>query len=128
MSAWTYVRRTLLPVRNVGTLSWLAHRVTGIALALYLVPHFISIHSALGGPGAFDRSLAAFRGPLFKTAEFLLIGVVAFHLFNGLRIIAVDFLNVTGSQRLLFWVTMIATAAVLVAASVLFVPRILGPS
>ncbi len=128
MSAWTYMRRTLLPVWNVGSLSWLAHRLTGIALALYLIPHFISIHSAQGGPAAFDRSLAAFRGPIFKSAEFLLIGVVSFHLFNGLRIIAIDFFNVSGHQRLLFWLTMTATATVLLAASLLFVPRILSPS
>jgi succinate dehydrogenase / fumarate reductase cytochrome b subunit len=126
MSAWGTMRRTLLPARSAGSLSWLAHRLTGIALALYLVPHFVSIHSALGGPAAFDRSLAALRGPIFKAAEYLLVGAVAFHLFNGLRIIAIDFLNVTGQQRLLLWLALAATAAVLAAASVLFLPGILG--
>ena len=128
MNLWTYLRRTLLPQFNVGTLSWLAHRATGVALALYLIPHFVSIHSAQGGPQALDTTLAGYRGPLFKAAELLLIGVVAFHGFNGLRIVALDFFSVTGQQRLLFWLTLAATACVLVAASFLFVPRILGPA
>ncbi|HKI98973.1 MAG TPA: succinate dehydrogenase, cytochrome b556 subunit [bacterium] len=122
-----YVRRTLLPLVNPGTVAWLLHRVTGVALALYLIPHFVSIHAAIGGRQALDGELAGFRTPLFAVAEWLLIGAVAFHAFNGLRIIAVDCFDLTGRQRLLFWLVLAACAAVFVAASTLFVPRILAP-
>jgi len=122
-----YVRRTLLPLVNPGTVAWLLHRVTGVALALYLIPHFVSIHAASGGRQALDAELASFRTPLFAMAEWLLIGAVAFHAFNGLRIIAVDCFDLTGRQRLLFWLVLAACAAVFVAASTLFVPRILAP-
>ncbi len=123
-----YLRRTLLPRPNIGNLSWLAHRLTGVALAVYLIPHFVSIGSARGGAAAFDGELAVYTAPIFKAAEFLLILVVAFHLFNGLRIIAVDFFNLSGHQKLLFWLVMVACAAVFLAASLLFVPRILAPA
>ena len=47
-----YLRRTLLPRVNIGNLSSLAHRLTGVALALYLIPHFLSIGSARHGAAA----------------------------------------------------------------------------
>jgi succinate dehydrogenase cytochrome b subunit len=122
-----YVRRTLLPLVSPGAVAWLLHRVTGVALAAYLVLHFISIHAARGGKAALDAELAGFRTPVFAVAEWLLIGAVAFHALNGLRVIAVDFLDLTGRQRLLFWLVLAACAAVFLAASALFVPRILAP-
>ena len=122
-----YVRRTLLPLVNAGTVAWLLHRVTGVALALYLIPHFVSINAARGGPEALDAELRGFAGPVFAVAEWLLIGAVAFHAFNGLRLIALDAFDVTGRQKLLFWGVLLACAVVFIAASTLFVPRILAP-
>jgi succinate dehydrogenase / fumarate reductase cytochrome b subunit len=123
-----YLRRTLLPLVNAGTLAWLLHRVTGVALAVYLVPHFISINAARGGPRALDAELAGFATPLFAVAEWLLIGAVAFHACNGLRIVAVDFLDLAPRHKLLLWLVLLACAAVMLAASTLFVPRILAPA
>lgn len=129
MTAMTaYLRRTLLPVVNTGTVAWLLHRVTGVALAVYLVPHFVSINAARGGPAALDAELAAFATPVFAAAEWVLVGAVAFHAFNGLRIIAVDFFDLSRQHKLLFWVVLLACAAVMGAASTLFVPRILAPA
>lgn len=121
-----YLRRTLLPLLNAGTLAWLLHRLTGVALAVYLVPHFISINAARGGPAALDAALGGFATPMFAVAEWLLIGTVAFHAFNGLRIIAVDFFDLAPRHKLLFAVVLLACVAVMAAASVVFVPRILG--
>ncbi len=122
-----YFRRTLLPLVNAGTVAWLLHRVTGVALAVYLVPHFVSINAARGGPAALDAELAAFATPLFATAEFVLVLAVAFHAFNGLRIIAVDFLDLAHRHKLLLALVLLACVAVFLAASTLFVPRILAP-
>ena len=120
-----YVRRALLPLVSVGTFAWLLHRLTGVALVVYLVPHFLSIHAARGGASVFDAELAAFRTPLFAVAEWVLIGAVAFHGFNGLRLIALDLFDLSGRQRAMFVTVLLATLAVLAAASWLFVPRIL---
>jgi succinate dehydrogenase / fumarate reductase cytochrome b subunit len=122
-----YLRRTLLPLLNTGTLAWLLHRVTGVALAIYLLPHFLSIHAARSGSQALDAELRGFATPLFAVAEWLLIGAVAFHALNGLRIIAVDLFDLAPRQKALFWAVLVVCAAVFVAASTLFVPRILAP-
>ncbi len=124
---WHYFRNTLLPSVNVGTVSWLLHRVSGVALAIYLIPHFLSINSSREGPEVFDATLAVFTAPVYKAAEFLLILVVAFHAFNGVRIIVIDFFTLSHRQKLLFWLVMLACGLVLVAASFLFVPKILAP-
>jgi len=122
-----YLRRTLLPLLNTGTLAWLLHRVTGVALAIYLLPHFLSIHSARGGPQALNAELRGFATPLFAVAEWLLIAAVTFHALNGLRIIAVDSFDLAPRHKALFWAVLLACAAVFLAASTLFVPRILAP-
>ena len=124
---WGYLRKTLMPSVNAGQVSWLLHRLTGIALALYLIPHFSSINTSRQGPEAFDATLATFTSPLLKAAEFLLILVVAFHAFNGLRIIAIDFFTLSHRQKVLFWLVMIGFGIVLCAASFLFIPKILAP-
>ncbi len=121
-----YFRQTLLPLVNVGTVAWLLHRLSGVALAVYLIPHFVSVNAARGGPAALDSELAGFASPLFAAAEYVLVLTVAFHLLNGLRIIAIDFLDLSRRQKLLFWLVMAGCAAVFLAASTLFVPRILG--
>jgi succinate dehydrogenase cytochrome b556 subunit len=113
---------------TVGHLAWLGHRVTGVALALYLLPHFLTIGSARQGQAAFDAALGVFAAPLFQLAEWTLVTAVAFHLFNGLRVIALDAFALSGRQKLLFWLVMAATATVFLAASLLFVPKILAPA
>ena len=122
-----YFRQTLLPLVNVGTVAWLLHRLSGVALAVYLIPHFVSVNAARGGPAALDAELGGFATPLFAAAEYVLVLTVAFHLLNGLRIIAIDFLDLSRRQKLLFWLVMAGCAAVFLAASTLFVPRILAP-
>ena len=94
-------QRLFLSQKSVGNVSWLLHRVTGVALAIYLLPHFISIHSSQLGQQMFDQELNVYTTPFFKFAEFILVLTVAFHMFNGLRIIALDCFNLVGHQKLL---------------------------
>ncbi len=122
------VRGNLLPQLNIGSVSWLLHRVTGVALAVYLLPHFISINSARGGREALDAALGWYAGPLIAASEWLLVMGVAFHMFNGLRIIAVDFFDLSHTQKILFWCVMAACTAVLLGASSIFLPKLLAPA
>ncbi len=122
------LRRNLLPQVSVGSVSWALHRITGVALAIYLLPHIVTINSARGGREALDAALGWYAGPLIAATEYLLVLAVAFHMFNGLRIIAVDFFDLSHRQKALFWCVMLVCAAVLLGASFVFVPRILAPA
>ena len=121
-------RRSYLSQVSVGNISWLLHRVTGVSLAIYLFPHFISIHSSQLGQQMFDQEMNFYTSPFFKFAEFVLVLTVSFHMFNGLRIIAFDCFNLAGHQKLLFGLALTGCTVILISASFLFVPQILVPA
>ena len=71
-------------------LAFLAHRLSGLALALFLPLHFWVLGRALAGEAALDRVLHWTSGPWFKFAEFGLVFLLALHLFGGLRLLALE--------------------------------------
>lgn len=72
--------------------AFLVHRVSGLALALFLPLHFWALGQALGGAAQFDAFLAWTERPLVKLAEWGLVLLLAAHLAGGLRILALEFL------------------------------------
>jgi len=89
--------------RSNGFISFLLRRVTGIALALYLIAHLWVIGSALQGPQVFDARLALVQTPFFKVAEVGLLAAVFYHAFDGLRLLLVNWFRVTDYRRSLFY-------------------------
>ena len=72
--------------------AFLVHRVSGIALALFLPAHFFALASVLRGEEALDGFLRWSDQPLVKAAEWILITLLAAHLAGGLRLLALEFL------------------------------------
>lgn len=72
--------------------AFLVHRISGIALALYLPLHFWALGQALEGAAKLDAFLAWTEQPLVKFAEWGLVLLLAAHLAGGLRILALEFL------------------------------------
>ena len=84
---------TRRPVR--GHALWYAHiihRVSGIALALFLPLHFWVLSLALTDAARLDNFLAFTELPFVKVAEFGLVFLLALHLFGGLRVMALEWL------------------------------------
>lgn len=71
-------------------LAFLLHRVSGLALALFLPFHFYALAQVLTDPGQMDRFLHWSQAPLVKFAEFGLVFLLAVHLFGGLRLMALE--------------------------------------
>lgn len=69
---------------------WVAivHRVSGIALALFLPLHFWALSTAL----ELDAFLAWTEQPLVKAAEWGIVVALAAHLACGLRVLALELL------------------------------------
>jgi fumarate reductase subunit D len=82
----------------------LVHRVSGIALALFLPLHFWVLGRAL----ELDTFLAWTEQPLVKFAEWGLVLLFAAHLGGGLRVLALEFLPWRDWQK-----TLTAAAAAL---------------
>ena len=68
------------------------HRLSGVALAVFLPLHFLVLGSALGGEAALDGVLAWTQSGLVKAAEMGLVFLLAVHLLGGLRLLALEFL------------------------------------
>ena len=66
----------------------LAHRLSGLALALFLPVHFWVLGRAL----ELDAFLAWTEQPLVKFAEWGIVLLLALHLAGGLRVLALEFL------------------------------------
>lgn len=110
--------------KNIGTISWLLHRLTGMILALYLFAHIIVVSSGLWGPEAFNTWLKAVQTPLTHFLEIFLLACIAFHLLNGLRITATDFLFVTKQHKVIFWVAGAIFVLFMIVTLSVFLPRV----
>ena len=66
----------------------IVHRVSGIALAVFLPLHFWALSNAL----ELDAFLAWTRQPMVKLAEWGIVVALAVHLAGGLRVLALEFL------------------------------------
>ncbi len=98
---------------RTGMFAWMAHRLSGVALVLYLVVHVWGLR-ALTDRAAFNELIAGYHAPIFKIGEFLLLAAVVYHALNGLRIVLIDFLGWSPKQKSMFW-TLFIVAVVLIA-------------
>ena len=81
--------------------AFLVHRVSGIALALFLPAHFMFLGSALRGEAALAEALAWTEQPLVIAMEWLLVMLLAAHLAGGLRLLALELLPWRNWQKTL---------------------------
>lgn len=109
-----------------GSIAWVLHRISGLILLLYLILHLWGLGSAAGGKAAFDNQMRAFEGPFFELLEALVVLIAAFHMFNGLRIIAVDLSGLGRHQKALFSAVLGCFALVLAWTGWVFFARVLG--
>ena len=68
------------------------HRLSGLALALFLPVHFWALGHALQGAAYLEGFLRWTDSPLVKFAEWGLVLLLAAHLTGGLRLLALEFL------------------------------------
>ena len=103
---------------RTGTAAWLLQRLSGLFLTLYLIVHIMVIGTAVRGADAFDDLLATFDKAPFLILDAGLVGVVAFHAVNGLRLILFDFAVGLRFQKLLFWISFAVAVAVFIGSMV----------
>lgn len=109
-----------------GSVAWVLHRVSGLILLLYLILHLWALGSAAGGEAAFDNRMRVLEGPVFELLEALIVLIVAFHMFNGLRVIAVDFAGLARHQKAMFSAVLGCFALVLGWTGWVFFTRVFG--
>jgi fumarate reductase subunit D len=71
--------------------AFLVHRLSGLALALFLPLHFSLLAQALQGEAALDAALRLTDSALVKFAEWGLVVLLALHLTGGVRLLLIEF-------------------------------------
>ena len=74
-----------------GQWSWLAHRITGVAVILFLFAHVIDTAVVGWGPEAYNRVVTVYENPVVRLLELGLVAAVLYHSFNGVKIMLLDF-------------------------------------
>ena len=97
--------------------AFIVHRVSGVALALFLPAHFLAMGLALRGEAPLDEFLRWSEQPLVVAGEWVLVMLLAAHMSGGLRVLALELLPWRNWQK-----TLAALAAAFaVASGLLFV-------
>lgn len=80
-------------------IAYILHRFSGLALALFLPLHFWVLAMAMTNPTRLDGFLEMNDATVIKLAEFGLVFLLAVHMFGGLRLMAMEWLPWTASQK-----------------------------
>ena len=111
-----------------GQWAFVLHRLSGVALALYLILHVLDISLVMYGPnGPFNAFLAFYHQWPFRIGLILIMAAVVYHAFNGLRIILMDLTSWgTKYHRQLWYGVLGATTLIGIPVLLKVVPEILG--
>jgi succinate dehydrogenase / fumarate reductase cytochrome b subunit len=100
--------------------SWVLHRITGVAIFFFLLVHILDTALIRVSPEAYNAVIGTYQTPIMGLGEVALVGAIAYHAYNGLRIVLIDFWS-KGSkyQKVMFYVVI----ALWVITMIGFVPR-----
>ena len=93
--------------------AFLAHRISGVALAIFLPLHFLALGLALESHDRFASFIAFTDHPLVKFAEWGLVIFLGAHLLLGLRLIVLELAPWKGMR--LVWINWSVLASVTLA-------------
>lgn len=102
--------------------AYLMHRLSGLALALFLPLHFWALGEALHGAASLDGFLRLADQGLFKFAEWGLVVLLSLHMAGGLRLLLIEFGPASGLRK--NWIA--GAAGFALAAGLAFALALLG--
>jgi fumarate reductase subunit D len=98
----------------------LVHRLSGLALAIFLPLHFLALGLAIGGEAPLEGFLRWSDQPLVKVAESGLVFLLVVHMLGGLRLLVIENLDWRDGQKQLATVA----AAISVVIAFAFLARV----
>jgi fumarate reductase subunit D len=82
------------PHLKPGFLAAMLHRLSGIALVIFLPMHFIALGMALGSADSLQSFLSVTHNAFVRFAEWGLVTALGLHMALGIRVLAIEFLAV----------------------------------
>jgi fumarate reductase subunit D len=108
--------------RHAAWWAFLVHRLSGLALAVFLPLHFWVLSQALHGEAAFELALRFSDQPIFKLGEWGLVVLLALHMAGGVRLLLIEFAPWSGLRK--NWIA--GSAGLGLAAGLAFVLALLS--
>jgi succinate dehydrogenase / fumarate reductase cytochrome b subunit len=102
--------------RGAGLWAFVAMRLSGIGLVVYLYLHLVILRQLAEGPAAWDQFVALAKSPAFLLLDVLLIAGILVHGLNGLRLTLISF-GVGVAQQKTLLAGVVALTVVLTALS-----------
>ena len=121
-----FLGRDKYPGRGLGVWAFWLHRLSGLAIIFYLLLHILVISTIVGGQANFDSAMKFLKAPIFVLLEMGLIGCIAVHGLNGIRIVLFDLGIGIQRQKEIFIGMMIVAAILTGIAFVIAWPHIVG--
>ncbi len=109
---------------RAGQWAWRLQRVSGLLLVGYLLFHLGIINLSLAGADTFDTVTRWVQHPVFVVLDNILIALVLYHAFNGIRVMLLEAGIGQRRQTAMFWFGVTATAAVTAFTLYLSIPLI----
>jgi len=106
------------PLGHRTRVLWIAamvHRLSGLALAIFLPLHFLVLGVAIDGEARLESFLRWSDQPMVKLAEGGLVFLLMVHMLGGLRLLVIENLDWRDGQKQL------ATIAAAVSAVIAFI-------
>ena len=124
MPAMPLNKRDVYLGRGLGAWAFWLHRLTGLAMAFYLLLHIVVISTVIGGKANFDAAMGFLKSPLFVIGEMVLVAAICVHGFNGVRIVLFDLGMGIKKQKEIFVALMAVAVIPFLAAVVVAWPHI----
>ncbi len=105
--------------------AFLVHRISGVALTLFLPLHFWALGNALQGEAKLESFLRWSDQPLVKAAETVLVLLLAAHLAGGVRLLMLEFMALPANLTAWHKTLLAGAAGVSVAVGLLFLLNLL---
>lgn len=91
-----------------GMWSWVLHRITGVAIFFFLLVHILDTALVRVSPEAYNAVIGTYQTPIMGLGEVVLVAAIAFHAYNGIRIILIDFWSKGPKyQRAMFYIVIV---------------------
>lgn len=103
---------------QTGSLAWIIHRATGIALTLYIFVH-LYVLSNLKDPSRFESIMGLMKNPFLRLSEIGLLALVISHALNGARLTLIDLGVQTRFHKILFWSAFCIGSAIFLTGTLL---------
>jgi succinate dehydrogenase / fumarate reductase, cytochrome b subunit len=109
---------------EAGRWAFYAHRIGGVAIFAFLAIHVVDVGLYGLSPALYDDVHAVYGSAPFRVFESALLLAILFHAFNGLRLLAIDLVDVgrRAGDRLLVATVVLTVVPWLAGSAIILAP------